>query len=670
MKASEQPKKTHAVVLRALEVANMTLNRAATIEEVIEALTAEERELLERTYDFSLGAAIGSILRLLSIPSKERGLVYSPGLTSSRRRAFAAVRVLKPEDAVMPETATRREHVLVLVRHAVRELGRAIRITDAIAFAEGKPEYACLSPGMIQNAIIAARIKGKLSVAKTLHGLHRHLYLPSDLNAEGYAPSEPLSWQEWVKQAFEELWDERLQEAEGRLPKPITTRQVRARLESMGCDDPKLQGKASVVSALFELSKHSNAAIRRISRRSRKSLLWAPVNVPDERLDLDNTYANDMERIGEAVRRAVARHERPVGLKEIEREIEADPALKLVNYASPSKAVTATVDYSEPRNAKRGRRKYPNGYMQSVGLLANKALYFHCGGGAEHARAYVEFRRLELGWKELRADQHLYDIEGCKLATVATGRAMLLAAEAARVGNRLRTMIDDGLLVGQWADEAEVLCAQVEGAAERARSWPSAFATNGRKLPKQVSTLVTTVTKEELRALLEPIYPNVQKLERAYQVTTLLATRIRRVFVEGRMHPAFDRTDALLFAARRFGGKECCLQAGLAAAEVGVLRDARFIYPAIDSKDADARLIAVACLAYIPSPEGNELLKQRAMKDVELGIRQSALWSYAFAGGELAKELASVMAKHDPDTDVREFAARVYEAASAGLWHL
>jgi hypothetical protein len=564
--------------------------------------------------------------------------------------------------------------VLVLVRHAVQELGRAIRSTDAIAFAEGKPEYSQLSPTVIQDAMPALHRKGEL-IGQTMRGAHHKLYLPADLKPEDYAPHEPLSCLEWVKLAFDELWDERLREAQeqDRLPRPITTKEVRKRLVSLCYDDPRFfENRAFVINGLWELSKHSNASLRLLRRRKQKSLFWCPIGVPDEQLDLDNSYANDTERLGAAVQRAVARHERPVELKEIADEIEADPALKLKHYASVSRAVTAAVDYYTETGAPRSEYKYRNkGYFQSVGLLRNKAFYYHCGEGTEQARAYIELRQLELEWKELHADEHLYDLEGCRLPGVAAGRAMMLAAEAERIDTRLRSMIAGGLLVGQWADKAEGLSDLIAGAAERARSWPAAFATNGHKLPKRVSTHIPYVTKEELCDLLAPIYPYIQrKVEKPRQITAILSTRIRRVTVQGMRHRAYDRTDALLFAARRFGGKECCLQAGIAAAELGLLRDPRFIFPAVDSRAVDARLTATACLAYIQSEEGNNLLKQLAMKDAEAGIRQSALWAYAFANGELAKDLASVMSKHDSAEEAREFAVRVYEAEGAAIWQL
>ncbi|HVG33120.1 MAG TPA: hypothetical protein VM911_08570 [Pyrinomonadaceae bacterium] len=672
MKASEQPKKTHAAVLRALEVANLALGRAVTIEEIIEALAPEERVLLERTYDFPLGAVIGSILKLLSVPSENRGLVYSPGLTNSRRRCFASTRVLKPEEAALPEAVTRRELVVALVRHAALELGRAVRIVDAIKFAEDRPEYARLSASQIQNAIIAAHVKGEL-ISMPLRGLHRNLYLPADLNPEDYAPPKPLHWIEWVKAAFEDLWDEHVRDAKelGRLPRPATTRQVRARLVEMGCDDPKLQDKATVVNALWELSKHSNAALRRISRRSRKSLFWCPVDVPDDGLDLGNAYASDLERVGAAVARATARLERPVTLREIEQEVENDSALRPMNYPSVSKAVTAAVDYLDSDGNAKTRSGYIQGHVQSIGLLKAKALYYPTIGNAEQARAYVEFRQLEEAWEELRADEQLYEAQGCRLPTVAVGRVRLLALQARRFAGRLRGMIGAGELKGKWADEAEILIERAEAIDERARDWPLPFAVGEHQLPEQPSDLVPTLTKEELRALLHPIYPHLQqKVERAYQVTTLLSNRIRRVSTLFSLHKQYDRTDALFFAARRFGGKECVFLAGLASAELGLLRDPTFIFPAVEAADPDARLAAVACLAFLQTEKGSDLLKTRVMKDNEKGIRQSALWAYAFAQGEWAHDLATVMMRHDGAEEVREFAAQIAKADGAAIWLL
>ena len=109
---------------------------------------------------------------------------------------------------------------------------------------------------------------------------------------------------------------------------------------------------------------------------------------------------------------------------------------------------------------------------------------------------------------------------------------------------------------------------------------------------------------------------------------------------------------------------------GMAAPELGLLRDASYLYPAAKSADPDARLMAVACLAFVQSLLGNELLKEAAMRDPEPGLRASALWAYRFAGGEWGRELAGVMAKHDESPEVREFAVQVAAAEGAEIWLL
>ncbi|HEX7315877.1 MAG TPA: hypothetical protein VF297_18315 [Pyrinomonadaceae bacterium] len=628
-------------------------------------MSPEERQLVASSYKNSMPTAVTHVLELLTAPA--RGLIFSPGITSSRRRCFASKRILRPEDAGLPEVVTVRERVVVLVRHAVRELGRAVRLTDIVAFADGRPEYARLTPAMIENAVKQAHSKGELAVL-AMRGNLRNLYVPAELNPADYAPPKPLSWLEWVRAALDSLWDEHVQEAreQGRLPRPVTTRQVRARLLEMGCDDPKMTKTAGVVSALFDLSENNTPTIRRICRRSRKSLFWCPAGIGDLELDL-NAYATDAERIGVTVARAAARLERPVTLREIEAEMEADPSLRVKNPAT-FKALNSAVEYVGRDGRIKPQREYAPGVVLSVGRVRGRALYYPPGRGVDQALGYVEFRQLEQQWKDLRADEQLYDLQGCRLPTVALGRARFLAWQSRYIVGRLRGMIASSELVGQWADEAETLIDRVDAVAEQAGKWPTPV--GGQALPEHPITVVPTFTKDELRELLRPIYPTIRRLERAYKITSLLITRIRRIapFLGGYLQ--YDRTDTLLFAARRFGGRECVFLAGLAAPEIGMLRDASFIFPAAEAADPDMRLVAVACMAFVWSEEGNKLLKKRAMTDNEPGIRQSALWAASFAGADMAHELATVMAKHDESAEVREFAAQVAAAEGAEIWLL
>ncbi len=116
--------------------------------------------------------------------------------------------------------------------------------------------------------------------------------------------------------------------------------------------------------------------------------------------------------------------------------------------------------------------------------------------------------------------------------------------------------------------------------------------------------------------------------------------------------------------AKGWGGAECGLQAVLAANELGLLRDSRFVIPALDNKDYSLRLSAVACLAFLPSVLGNSRLRDAAASDGDAGVRQSALWAYGFAGGENAIRFIEERSLQDRDPRVRHFAREILEACS------
>lgn len=280
-----------------------------------------------------------------------------------------------------------------------------------------------------------------------------------------------------------------------------------------------------------------------------------------------------------------------------------------------------------------------------------------------------EIRRLKRAWRRLGVAAQLQDIEGCKLPSVAAGRLRLLALESRRLSGRLRAMISAGDITGRAAEEAALLIACADEINARARSWPVLDTTTERLLPDWVSDLVPFATKPELRALLAPIHAAARRAGTPVRGPAR-ALRIRRVSCVFSSRQHYDLVDARFGAARRWGGRECAFLMGLAAPELGPLRDPAYIYPAAKSADPDARLMGVACLAFVQSVIGNEMLKDVAMRDPEPGLRASALWAYRFAGGEWGRELASVMARHDPSEEVREFAAQVLEAEGARIWLL
>ena len=112
------------------------------------------------------------------------------------------------------------------------------------------------------------------------------------------------------------------------------------------------------------------------------------------------------------------------------------------------------------------------------------------------------------------------------------------------------------------------------------------------------------------------------------------------------------------------------LLAALASHELGLLRDPRFVYPALGAKSFETRLAGIACLAFLWSDEGNDQLKAMTETDPDPGVRQSALWAYGFAGGKGARELLRHKSKNDMSDRVREFARQALEATDESWWML
>lgn len=631
-------KPAHAVILRGLEIANIAHARAVTIIEIVEALTHDEVNIVKAAYRFALPTAIGSVMELLIV----RGLVFSPGKRGVQRY-FASANVLNRETTPLPEIYPHRYRVLALIESTARELGRAVRVSDVLQHAAAhQPETSQLTGTQLVTAITQFLKSGEVVIAKTIRGRKagRHLYLPVTFDAKTFTTHDSLNWLETVAAAFDEIWSERLHEAEvkGRKPRPVTTKELRARLVSTHGDEPKLKATNSIINALWELSKHSQPLIRRISRRRRKSLLWLPANVQDEELDLENSYASDGERVGEACLRTVARYNRPVALYELAAEVEADPVLQLKSETSLSKAVTRCIDYLDDAGERNGGG-YAKGYIQSVGLVNNKAYYYHCGDGAASARAYVSLRRIEAAWNELHAAKHLDGVNACLLPTVAVGRVMLIAVNAESVTREIEHLLSENLLTDEWRREAESVYARVNEIIEDAREWLSSRTVIRRRfaLPCEVNTSISAITKEELLRLYKPFYPCAQRAGKAYQITTVLGSRIRRVWLpqgDAQSQRPYDRTDALLYAGRHWGSDECRIQADAATFELGYLRDARFVLPGLTDDDFNMRMAAVACLAFLPSSETVDDLRRVADGDADRGVRQAAEWACRFASDD------------------------------------
>jgi len=668
-------KATHKIVLQALEIANLALKRVVTVGETIKALTEREVKELQASYAKSIDQSVSVILSLLV----KRGSAFSPGRIG-KHRYYGSKSILDPSDSLLPAIKSRRQRVLELVRRSVTELNRAVRVGDVIDYAAGSPEFGNIPSELITRDILGLVTTKAISLVSTIRGDERgfNLYLPSELDPVLYTPKEPLTWLELVAQTFSEVWADHEKEAKasGARPKPITTSQIRARLRSQPNPHSNLDDPQTVVSALIQLASTDYPLIRKIHREGERSVRWVPMGMLDEDIETVDSYASDIERISEAIDRAVKRLGRPVTSSDVQDEVDRDSSLRpagksnLVNVIS--EAAKETIWAKDlPRRPKVIRRVF------RAGSIKDTSYYFNDAKSLPSAKSYVALRQLELTWEESGILEDLEGAKLCSLPTVATGRAMMAAAEINHILEGVVGLLKSNEMEESTREDALALRRKLNSALKDAKDKFSSYAPEDSNLHAQVVPEVSGWTAAELLPIISPLYTAARNIDRTSQLIPLLEKSIRRVpnptyenrFASEARAAAeflFDRTDALLYMALTFGGRECRLQARFARNELGLLRDPRFIFPALVSSDFHRRLIGVSCLAFLWSDEGNVQLKRLAVEDPDPGVRQSSLWAYWFSNNEDGWELINRRAQDDPDEIVWSFAQHVILESTQG----
>lgn len=273
-------------------------------------------------------------------------------------------------------------------------------------------------------------------------------------------------------------------------------------------------------------------------------------------------------------------------------------------------------------------------------------------------------------WEESKICEDLEGIKLCSLPAVAAGRAMMAITEINHNLEGVVELINSNEMDESIREDALALRLKLSSALKDAKDKFCSYAPEAPNLNVEAVSEVPGWTAAELLPIISPLYPAARNIDRTSKLIPLLEKSIQRVpnptyenrFTSDARAAAeflFDRTDALLYMSLTFGGRECRLQARFARNELGLLRDPRFIFPALVSSDFHQRLIGVSYLAFVWSDEGNKQLRHLAVEDPDPGVRQSALWAHGFSNNDDGWELIKHRAEDDTTEFVRSFAQTI-----------
>lgn len=660
----------HEIILEALQIANVTFDRAVCVAEINDFLTERQRAEICGDSPGTLSSIIARNLHRLL----EMNQVLKAGQLS-RRIYYASRKVYTVDNVRLPETVTScRRRVLRMVEDAVQSSGKALRLCEILDYAGECPELHGYPTKMIGKSVHSLLESGNLKIVKTVRGDGRglSLYLPAGCEVTEYLPQSPATWFEFVMSVFREIWNRHV--AEAKLNKqriaPVTTDEIRAAITATNRFPEKMRESWALLNALQGLAATRNPAIKKIRRPNLMLLFWIPVEVEESEIETADKYICDTERIGEAVRRACLRFSRPVKLKEVATEIGRDVSLKPVG---PSRLRIRLSDLTKKHAGTVRGVKYlrVRWHVHRTGKIDGEAYFYHQDTPA--AGNYVVYWQLLSDWQKLQPLRYINSIESAHSPLIALGRLRLLCRKISAALMQLDRFNGADAPLGISQAEISDFRAKVSRIAEVADYQLKIYAVQFPDLPEEVRCELRGWTGKTVIQTIKDFCLQTYKIEKKTTLHLLKSARLQRYlnpeFTDSTDdNPRFaseylyDETDAKIHIAKQWGGLECRLQAIFAHSELGLLRDSRFVLPTLLSNDYNSRLAAVACLAFLPPTEINQsALRDRASKDVDAGVRQSALWAYCFAQGEDAEDFVLERKFQDPSRQVREFAGKLAE---------
>jgi hypothetical protein len=627
----------HSVVYEMAQAINMERGTPASAADVVEALPDGEKRLLAEAYDTPLRQAIQGVLATL----ERRGLLSS--VKAGRVRMYYSPDLVTAEAVAAVQRPPRRRRVLSLVYRAVELLRRAVRASEVVEVAEQEGLTDDIPPAMIKRDLTNLAKTGELSIVGTVRGDGggTNLYLPADLDPATYAIDTPLTWLEQLRGVFGSVWAGREATAaeEGRKPVPPSTGDIRDHLSEQYPDHPQLDDPQLLVNGMAQLASTTNPQVRRIRRKGERALLWAPVGVADDELDLGAAHAGDSERVADAVRRALNALNVPaINVRDVKDQVEIEPCLQPAGRLEIYE-ILSDLAREELHNGD-GTRS-PRAYQRVIraGLVQGTAYY--TVPGIDGVAEYLELLRLRAEWPALEADVRLRSLNACPLPTVLKGRALLLAAECADMADRA-TATGSSLGHDEWAREVQMIGEEATACANAARALAETLDVPG--LPATPARLSDGFTPEQLSRQISPRYPLAADGMTTARLVPLLEHGIRRIpnpryerrfATDGEVAAEFlfDRVEALAYAAFRWGDEDERYYGNLAATTLGRLRDARFVSPALLSDRFEERQIAIACLALLGDP--SEELTAVAEGDPDTVVRAAAKWALGYVSSTM-----------------------------------
>ncbi len=294
------------------------------------------------------------------------------------------------------------------------------------------------------------------------------------------------------------------------------------------------------------------------------------------------------------------------------------------------------------------------------GSVDGKAFYVSDKSKLPAAENYLKFLNVKNKSNKLFETENVDVIKSCSLPTIRFGRMMQLKEKVNSFRLELLEVLIKGILEPDSQHEAEKLLKFLEDMERTAGRWLKQNPLDN--LPVTVDDTVPGWTAGQLLKVYKPLYPKAREIKNPNRMITLYEKYLRRVrneefvsrFEEKGLKACeflFDKTDALIHAGIKWGGNNVRFYSLTAKHELGMLRNAEFVLPALYSSDYEIRRTAVICLAFLQNKETYNEIFRIAVEDKIEEVRRTAVWVYAFCKGEGLNELLEV----EGNKELKEF---------------